>query len=43
LIIAGYTANNAPVGIGGGDFGVDIGFGFNCLDIGGVDSGINYL
>jgi len=34
-------ANNALVGIGGVDFRVNIGFGFNCLDIGGVDSKIN--
>jgi len=43
LIIAGYTADDAPAGIGGGNFGVNIGFGFNCLDIGGVDSRIDYL
>jgi len=43
LIIAGCIADNTPVGIGGGDFRVNMGFGFNCLDIGGVDSGIDCL
>ena len=41
MIIAGHTADNALVGIGGVDFRVDVGFGFDCLDIGSMDSRIN--
>jgi len=36
-------ANNALVGISSVDFRVNVGFGIDCLNIGGVDSGINCL
>jgi len=36
-------ADDALIGIGGMDFRVNVGFGFNCLGIGGVNSRLNYL
>jgi len=49
LIVASCIANNAPTGIGGVGFRVNVGFrvgvGFrvNCLGINGVDFGVNCL
>jgi hypothetical protein len=41
LIVAGSTADDAPAGIGGVDFRVDVGFGFDCSGIGGVNFGVD--